>query len=86
MSLEYLRAICLDCSRKKLVIRSALIYADIKLRWQKICYSTVNIEKDFRGKHLHILIENPNKRETGYEKLILNGTELDSSKRQVHFL
>lgn len=42
--LEYLLAICLDCSRKKLVIRSALIYADIKLRWQKICYSTVNIQ------------------------------------------
>ena len=42
-------------------------------------WTHLEIEKDFRGKHLHILIENPNKRETGYEKLILNGTELDSN-------
>ena len=39
----------------------------------------LEIEKDFRGKYLHILIENPNKRETGHEKLILNGKELDSN-------
>ena len=44
-----------------------------------ISWTHLEIEKDFRGKHLHILIENPNKRETGYEKLILNGTELDSN-------
>ncbi len=42
-------------------------------------WTHLEIEKDFRGKHLHILIENPNKRETGHEKLILNGTELDSN-------
>lgn len=36
----------------------------------------VEIHKDFRGKHLHIQIDNPNHRETGSERLILNGTEL----------
>lgn len=42
-------------------------------------WTHLEIEKDFRGKHLHILVENPNKRETGCEKLILNGKELDSN-------
>lgn len=39
----------------------------------------LEIEKDFRGKHLHILIENPNGRESGCEKLVLNGKELDGN-------
>ena len=39
----------------------------------------LEIEKDFRGKHLHIRIENPNHQESGCEKLILNGTELDGT-------
>ena len=39
----------------------------------------LEIEKDFRGKHLHIRIENPDGRESGFQKLILNGRELDSS-------
>ena len=39
----------------------------------------LEIEKDFRGKHMHILIENPDGRESGFQKLILNGRELDSS-------
>ena len=39
----------------------------------------LEIEKDFRGKHLHIQIENPDGRESGFQKLILNGRELDSS-------
>jgi cellobiose phosphorylase len=34
------------------------------------------IEKDFRGKHLHILVENPNGRESGFQRLLLNGQEL----------
>jgi len=42
-------------------------------------WTHLEIEKDFRGKHLHILIENPNKQETGYKKLILNGKELESN-------
>ena len=39
----------------------------------------LEIEKDFRGKHLHIRIENPDGRESGFQKLILNGRELDNS-------
>ena len=34
------------------------------------------IYKEFRGKHLHILVDNPKGRESGCEKLILNGREL----------
>ncbi|EOT26837.1 N,N'-diacetylchitobiose phosphorylase [Lachnospiraceae bacterium KK002] len=34
------------------------------------------IDKDFRGKHLHILVENPGRRESGCEKLTLNGKKL----------
>lgn len=34
------------------------------------------IHKDFRGKHLHILVDNPNGRESGYEKLTINGKHL----------
>ena len=42
-------------------------------------WTHLEIEKDFRKKHLRILIENPNNQETGYKKLILNGKELDSN-------
>ena len=42
-------------------------------------WAHLEIEKDFRGKHLHILIDNPNGRESGCEKLTLNGKELDGS-------
>ncbi len=34
------------------------------------------MEKDFRGKHLHIRVENPDGRESGYTRLTLNGQEL----------
>ena len=37
----------------------------------------LEIEKDFRGKHLHIVVENPHGQESGCEKLILNGKELN---------
>lgn len=39
-------------------------------------WKRLEIDKDFRGKHLHILVENPNGRESGCEKLLLNGKEL----------
>ena len=42
-------------------------------------WTHLEIEKDFRKKHLHILIENPNKRESGCEKLILNGKEMNGN-------
>ena len=39
-------------------------------------WDSFDIEKDFRGKHLHIHVENPNHRESGYTSLTLNGKEL----------
>lgn len=33
------------------------------------------IEKEFRGKHLHIIVENPNHTETGCKKMLVNGME-----------
>ena len=39
-------------------------------------WTHLEIRKDFRGKHLHIVIENPDRRESGCERLILNGQEL----------
>ena len=40
------------------------------------CWTHFEIDKDFRGKHLHILVDNPNQRESGYELLTLNGKPL----------
>ncbi|MFC5630166.1 MULTISPECIES: GH36-type glycosyl hydrolase domain-containing protein [Streptococcus] len=37
------------------------------------------IEKTFRGKTLHISVENPNHKESGFTKLILNGQELNEA-------
>lgn len=37
------------------------------------------IEKDFRGKHLHIHVTNPNHVESGCGKLVVNGTELEGN-------
>ena len=42
-------------------------------------WSHLEIEKDFRGKHLHIVVENPNGHESECEKLILNGRVLESN-------
>lgn len=39
----------------------------------------LEIEKDFRGKHMHICIDNPNRKEAGCEKLWLNGRELEGN-------
>ena len=36
-------------------------------------WAHLEIEKEFRGKHLHIRIENPNGKESGCETLTLNG-------------
>ena len=36
----------------------------------------IPLDKDFRGKHLHIRVENPDHRESGCRSLILNGKEL----------
>ena len=42
-------------------------------------WTRLEIEKDFRGKHLHIMVENPNGKESGCEKLTLNGRELEGN-------
>lgn len=39
-------------------------------------WDCLEIHKNFRGKHLHIVIQNPNQKESGVQKLVLNGTEL----------
>lgn len=39
-------------------------------------WKNFEIDKDFREKHLHIIVENPNGKESGCEQLLLNGTRL----------
>ncbi len=36
------------------------------------------ISKDFRGCHLHITVQNPDGKESGFRKFVLNGKELDA--------
>ena len=38
-----------------------------------------SIEKDFRGKHLHIVVKNPNHAESGCVKLVVNGKEVEGN-------
>ncbi len=38
----------------------------------------LEIEKDFRGKHLHIVVHNPNHAESGFVKMTVNGRETES--------
>lgn len=42
-------------------------------------WESLEIEKDFRGKHLHIVIKNPNHAESGCKKLVVNGQEMDGN-------
>ncbi|MDE7275206.1 MAG: N,N'-diacetylchitobiose phosphorylase [Lachnospiraceae bacterium] len=44
------------------------------------------IEKDFRGKHLHIVVKNPNHAESGCKLLTVNGTKLDGNYIPVQLL
>ena len=39
-------------------------------------WKTLEIQKDFRGKKLHILVQNPDRKETGCEKLTVNGRKV----------
>ena len=39
----------------------------------------IEIEKEFRGKHLHIVVENPNHAETGCKKMFVNGVECEGN-------
>lgn len=34
------------------------------------------IDKDFRGSHLHIVVKNPKHAQTGFKRLIVNGQEM----------
>ncbi len=44
------------------------------------------IDKDFRGKKLHITVKNPNGKESGVSKLTLNGTALEADYIQADLL
>ncbi len=58
-------------------------------------WTHLEIEKDFRQKHLHIVIDNPSGKESGCERLTVNGTELSGNyipdlilkdKNEVHLI
>ena len=40
------------------------------------CWDSFEMDKDFRGKHLHIRVENPDRRESGCRSVTLNGKAL----------
>ena len=42
-------------------------------------WESLEIDKDFRGKHLHIVVNNPNHLESGCKRLTVNGTVLESN-------
>ncbi|MDE7478240.1 MAG: N,N'-diacetylchitobiose phosphorylase [Lachnospiraceae bacterium] len=42
-------------------------------------WESFEIEKDFRGNHLHIVVQNPGHAEAGCKKLIVNGKELEGN-------
>ena len=50
------------------------IAPSIPREWEKF-----EIEKDFRGKHLHIVVKNEGHAECGYKKLLLNGLEMEEN-------
>ena len=37
------------------------------------------IEKDFRGKHLHIVVENPEHAESGCKEMYVNGERMEGN-------
>ena len=42
-------------------------------------WKSFEITKNFRNKTLHIVVENPNKKESGFESLVVNGTKLEGN-------
>jgi len=42
-------------------------------------WESMEIDREFRGKHLHIVVENPGHRESGFKKLTVNGTEMEEN-------
>ena len=49
-------------------------------------WEAFEIEKDFRGKHLHIVVNNPGHMESGCKKLIVNGMEMKENYIPVELL
>lgn len=49
-------------------------------------WNHLEIDKNFRGKHLHIVVENPNRKESGYTKFILNNKELPDNYIPIELL
>ena len=41
-------------------------------------WKTLEVWKDFRGKRLHIMVKNPNGKESGCKRLLVNGTALEN--------
>ena len=42
-------------------------------------WESLEINKDFRGKHLHITVSNKNHAETGCKRLIVNGKAIEGN-------
>lgn len=42
-------------------------------------WESFEMEKDFRGKHLHIVVRNPGHQEVGCKKLVVNGKEMQGN-------
>lgn len=42
-------------------------------------WDTFEIEKDFRGKHLHIVVENPEHAESGCKEMYVNGERMEGN-------
>jgi cellobiose phosphorylase len=42
-------------------------------------WESFEIEKDFRGNHLHIVVKNPGHAESGCKKLLVNGKEMEGN-------
>ncbi|MBD5477428.1 MAG: N,N'-diacetylchitobiose phosphorylase [Lachnospiraceae bacterium] len=49
-------------------------------------WEVFEIEKDFRGNHLHIVVKNPGHAESGCRKLIVNGREMEGNYIPDEFL
>ena len=63
------------------VLNGIRIAPSIPRSWKHL-----EIDKNFRGRHLHILVENPEEKETGYTRLLLNGIELSDNYIPEEFL
>lgn len=42
-------------------------------------WDRLEIDKDFRGRHLHIIVNNENHKESGFNKMIVNGIEINDN-------